>query len=145
MVKNPPPLSCAQSTWELLHSEKLTLTTTFTLSPAPFMIWVHFGRLLNHFDINSTFPTHISYGHSLLTDRKEICSACNSHFAASGHLFENTMNEVNHILKPQAAPHGNTSPPSLSMSSFSLREVFDAVLMTATRKSSGVDHFDALF
>lgn len=55
------------------------------------------------------------------------------------------MSESNHNPKPQAELQGNTSPPSFSLCSFSVRKVIDALLTTDIRKSNGADNLDALF
>lgn len=90
---------------------------------------------------NSSCPTHIGYGHSPLTGREEICTAFNSHFAASGHLFDSTMCELIYNLKPQAELEDITSPPSFSMSSFSLGEVIDVILTIDTRKQTHIFNY----
>lgn len=62
----------------------LTTTHSFT---SPFHDPSKFGKDVKSISRNnSSCPTHISYGHSPLTGREEICTAFKSHFAASGHL-----------------------------------------------------------
>lgn len=72
---------------------------------------------------------------------REICTAF--HFAASQHLFDNTMSELSYKLKPQTGLQGNTSAPSFNMSSFCLREVIDARLITDNSNLTGADNLDA--
>lgn len=102
--------------------------------------WLVFGQLLSL----ATMYILSQSLHRPLTDLKEICSAFNSHSAASGHLFDNIMSELNHNLKPQAELQGYTSQPSVSMSSFSLGEVTDVPLtaecITHVFKLNGIIH-----
>ena len=93
---------------------------------------------------NSSFPTHIDNGHSILTDRKDICSAFNDHFAAAGHLFDLDGNNSDCNTAPQTELPPDT-PPNFTISPFSLDEVTRTLLAMDTRKSTGADNLDAFF
>lgn len=58
--------------------------------------------------------------------------------ASSGHLFDYTMSELNHKLKPQGEP-------SFSMAFFRLKKVIDVLLTTDTKRPTGADNLDAFF
>ena len=96
---------------------------------------------------STCLPASILADSTVLTEPSDICSAFNRHFAAAGHLFDNTV----HTTDLQADPCTPTaisvplSESSLSLTILDSVQVCNALIKIDPKKSTGDDKLDPFF
>ena len=96
---------------------------------------------------STCLPASILADSTVLTEPSDICSAFNRHFAAAGHLFDNTVHTTDLQADPGTPPAISVplSESSLSLTILDSFQVCNTLIKIDPKKSTGDDKLDPFF
>lgn len=116
----------------------LSLTSDTLSNPSKF--WKTVKALQNKRNVGP--PQKLLVNDSLISDRKQMANAFNSHFKKAGHVFE----DLHPASKLVANSSGPSSPlPAFVFSHFAVSDVLHALQTLDPKKSAGPDGIDPYF